>query len=139
MYIIDWMTYCCYVVLRKLKYSEWNAKYTAILNSSVVVSCLFIIIIDTALLFISPQTLQTIYNNGAIFYLSVASVSLALLLLRYYCIYKGAIIQKEEKMAEMEKTNFWIYLISLFVILVGAIIGCIIMGEFIKSKGIVFG
>lgn len=31
MYIIDWITCCCYMMLRKFHYERWDAKYTAIL------------------------------------------------------------------------------------------------------------
>ena len=79
MYIIDWITCCCYMALRKLKYSEWDAKYSAILNSSVIVGCLLIILIDAALMYVSPQLLQAIYNHGVMFYIAIMAISLGIL------------------------------------------------------------
>ena len=36
MYMVDLITCYCYMMLRKFRYAEWNAKNTAIINSSVV-------------------------------------------------------------------------------------------------------
>lgn len=139
MYIIDWITCCCYMALRKLKYSEWDAKYSAILNSSVIVGCLLIILIDAALMYVSPQLLQAIYNHGVMFYIAIMAISLGILVLRYFRICKDCLKQFDDMMSEKKKLYIWIYILSPFVILVGVIAGCIIMGEYLKTQGIMFG
>ena len=61
---LDWITCRGYYVFRSLNYAGWDAKFTAILNSELVLSCLFMVVIDAILLQLSPETLQVIYNKN---------------------------------------------------------------------------
>ena len=40
-YILDWITCCCYMALRRIKYSETGAETTAVANTSLIVGLLF--------------------------------------------------------------------------------------------------
>ena len=46
MYMVDLITCYCYMMLRKFGYAEWNAKNTAIINSSVVLFFIFTASLD---------------------------------------------------------------------------------------------
>ena len=91
MYMIDWITCCCYMMLRKFHYADWDAKYTAILNSSVVCGFLFIAVVDMILLIVSPERLQYLYDYPRTRYVLSDFIILFLLIIRYYYLRKDAI------------------------------------------------
>ena len=70
MNLIDFVTCCCYMMLRKFHYADWDAKLTAVINTGVVLFLVTIAMIDILLIFISPFSLQYLYNYPKIRYLS---------------------------------------------------------------------
>lgn len=138
-YVLDWITCCCYLILRRFNYPEWDAKFTAVLNSSVIVGCISIVFTDGCLVFTNFPMLQEMYNSGSLFYISVFGLSLFLLLLRYYYFSKDIISQIEKNITIKDKYCSWKLIISFIFILISSISGCVLMGEYIKSQGIVFG
>ena len=100
MYMIDWITCCCYMMLRKFHYADWDAKYTAILNSSVVCGVLFIAVVDMILLIVSPERLQYLYDYPRTRYLLSDFIILFLLFIRYYYLRKDAIPLMKKRFKE---------------------------------------
>lgn len=134
---LDWITCRGYYVFRSLNYADWNAKFTAILYSQLVLSCLSMAVIDAILLRVSPQTLQAIYSKGDVTYILGGGVMLGLLHLRYYVFCKDCIPQGID--VKEARSNFWKNLLYVVVILVLSVAGLVLMQEYIKSQGIVFG
>ena len=46
MFLVDSITCYCYMMLRKLHYAKWDAKNTAVINSSVVLNCVLNTFLD---------------------------------------------------------------------------------------------
>ena len=139
MYMIDWITCCCYMMLRKFHYADWDAKYTAILNSSVVCGVLFIAVVDMILLIVSPERLQYLYDYPRTRYLLFGFIILFLLIIRYYYLRKDAIPLMKKRFKEKGPHNVWKLLVINAVILVGSIVIVFFVAQYVKSQGIVFG
>ena len=139
MYIIDWITCCCYMMLRKFHYADWDAKYTAILNSSVVCGFLFIAVVDIVLLFAFPNELQCLYNYPKIRYVLSLFIVLSLLNLRYYFLSKDAIPLMKKRFKEKGPHNVWKLLVINAIIWLGSFGILFAIAQYVKSQGIVFG
>ena len=139
MYIIDWITCCCYMMLRKFHYADWDAKYTAILNSSVVCGFLFIAVVDIVLLFAFPNELQCLYNYPKIRYVLSLFIVLSLLNLRYYFLSKDAIPLMKKRFKEKGPHNVWKLLVINAIIWLGSFGIVFFVAQYVKSQGIVFG
>ena len=139
MYIIDWITCCCYMMLRKFHYADWDAKYTAILNSSVVCGFLFIAVVDMILLIVSPERLQYLYDYPRTRYLLFGFIILFLLFIRYYYLRKDAIPLMEKRFKEKGPHNVWILLVINAIIWLGSFGILFVVAQYVKSQGIVFG
>ena len=139
MYMIDWITCCCYMMLRKFHYADWDAKYTAILNSSIVCGFLFIAVVDIVLLFAFPNELQCLYNYPKIRYVLSLFIVLSLLNLRYYFLSKDAIPLMEKRFKEKGPHNVWKLLVINAIIWLGSFGILFAIAQYVKSQGIVFG
>ena len=139
MYMIDWITCCCYMMLRKFHYADWDAKYTAILNSSVVCGFLFIAVVDIVLLFAFPNELQCLYNYPKIRYVLSLFIVLSLLNLRYYFLRKDAIPLMKKRFKEKGPHNVWKLLVINAIIWLGSFGILFSIAQYVKSQGIVFG
>ena len=139
MYMIDWITCCCYMMLRKFHYADWDAKYTAILNSSVVCGFLFIAVVDIVLLFAFPNELQCLYNYPKIRYVLSLFIVLSLLNLRYYFLSKDAIPLMKKRFKEKGLHNVWKLLVINAIIWLGSFGIGFFVAQYVKSQGIVFG
>ena len=139
MYMIDWITCCCYMMLRKFHYADWDAKYTAILNSSVVCGFLFIAVVDIVLLFAFPNELQCLYNYPKIRYVLSLFIVLSLLNLRYYFLSKDAIPLMKKRFKEKGPHNVWKLLVINAIIWLGSFGILFAIAQYVKSQGIVFG
>ena len=139
MYMIDWITCCCYMMLRKFHYADWDAKYTAILNSSVVCGFLFIAVVDIVLLFAFPNELQCLYNYPKIRYVLSLFIVLSLLNLRYYFLSKDAIPLMKKRFKEKGPHNVWKLLVINAIIWLGSFGIVFFVAQYVKSQGIVFG
>ncbi len=139
MYMIDWITCCCYMMLRKFHYADWDAKYTAILNSSVVCGFLFIAVVDIVLLFAFPNELQCLYNYPKIRYVLSLFIVLSLLNLRYYFLSKDAIPLMKKRFKEKGPHNVWKLLVINAIIWLGSFGILFVVAQYVKSQGIVFG
>ena len=139
MYMIDWITCCCYMMLRKFHYADWDAKYTAILNSSVVCGVLFIAVVDIVLLFAFPNELQCLYNYPKIRYVLSLFIVLSLLNLRYYFLSKDAIPLMKKRFKEKGPHNVWKLLVINAIIWLGSFGILFAIAQYVKSQGIVFG
>ena len=139
MYIIDWITCCCYMMLRKFHYADWDAKYTAILNSSVVCGFLFIAVVDIVLLFAFPNELQCLYNYPKIRCVLSLFIVLSLLNLRYYFLSKDAIPLMKKRFKEKGPHNVWKLLVINAIIWLGSFGILFVVAQYVKSQGIVFG
>ena len=136
--MIDWITCCCYMMLRKFHYADWDAKYTAILNSSVVCGFLFIAV-DLILLIVSPERLQYLYHYPRTRYLLSGFIILFLLIIRYYYLRKDAIPLMEAVFKSKGWDKGWLLFVANAVILVGSIVIGFFVAQYVKSQGIVFG
>lgn len=139
MFIIDFITCCCYMMLRKFRYAEWNAKNTAIINSSVVLFFIFTASLDIILLFVSPDILQILYLYPKTRYVLTILFFMILLDCRYYLFKKDAIYLMEGKMNRNVKNNGWLLFIMTSSILIGSIIVGFLVSQYIKSLGITIG
>ena len=139
MFIIDFITCCCYMMLRKFHYAEWNAKNTAIINSSVVLFFIFTASFDIFLLFVSPDILQILYLYPKTRYVLTILFFMILLDCRYYLFKKDAIYLMEGKMNRNVKNNGWLLFIMTSSILIGSIIVGFLVSQYIKSLGITIG
>ena len=137
--MIDWITCCCYMMLRKFHYADWDAKYTAILNSSVVCGFLFIAVVDIVLLFAFPNELQCLYNYPKIRYVLSLFIVLSLLNLRYYFLSKDAIPLMKKRFKEKGPHNVWKLLVINAIIWLGSFGIGFFVAQYVKSQGIVFG
>ena len=88
MYMVDLITCYCYMMLRKFRYAEWNAKNTAIINSSVVLFFIFTASLDILLLFVSPDKLQILYDYPNTRYVLTILIFMIILGSRYYLFKK---------------------------------------------------
>lgn len=139
MYILDWITCNCYMMLRKIHYADWDAKTSAIVNSGVIVGIFLIILNDLLMLTFFPRMLQTIYSYGKYYYISMIALAICGVFSRYYYFRKDAI----SLMSETFKGKRWNRGCFLFVVDI-----CILIGSFallffvvqhVKSKGVIFG
>ena len=139
MYILDWITCCCYMMLRKIHYTKTGAETSAVANTCVIAGLWFITITNMFLWIISPTTLQWIYHKSNVYSITMMAIALAFIYLRYYYLRKNAISLMAKHFNEKGPHNGLILFFVNFSILIGSITGCIIMGLYIKSQGIVFG
>ena len=138
MYIIDWITCCCYMLLRKCHYSEWDAKFTAILNSSVVLGFLLVAINDIVLQLTFPGLLFKLYHYGKVYWFLMHTIAMVFIALRYYCLCKDAIPLQVAHLKENGPHNGWILLPITASILIGSIAIGFFVSQYTKSQGIVF-
>jgi hypothetical protein len=127
------------MMLRKFHYAEWNAKNTAIINSSVVLFFIFTASLDILLLFVSPDKLQALYRYPKTRYVLTILFFMILLDCRYYLFKKDAIYLMEGKMNRNIKNNGWLLFIMTSSILIGSIIVGFLISQYIKSLGIIIG
>ena len=139
MHLIDLLTCCCYMMLRKIHYAEWDAKYTAVLNSSVVIDFIINSLLDIFFLIVSPNILQYIYYFPKTRYLLSGFIILILLILRYYFLQKNKldIMDKYYKGTSMDK-GYLLFIITACT-LVCSFAVLFFVAQYVKSKGIVFG
>lgn len=139
MYIIDVITCYCYMMLRKFHYAEWNAKNTAIINSSVVLFFIFTASFDILLLFVSPDKLQALYSYPKTRYVLTIEIFMIILDCRYYLFKKDAIYVMEGKINRNGQNNGWLLFIITSSILIGSIIIGFLVAQYVKAQGITFG
>ena len=139
MHLIDLLTCCCYMMLRKIHYAEWDAKYTAVLNSSVVIDFIINSLLDIFFLIVSPNILQYIYYFPKTRYLLSGFIILILLILRYYFLQKNKldIMDKYYKGTSMDK-GYLLFIITVCT-LVCSFAVLFFIAQYVKSKGIIFG
>lgn len=137
-YILDWITCCCYMALRWIKYSETGAETTAVANTSLIVGLLLISAFDIILFLVSPELLQKLYHYGKLYYVATLFFSICLIYSRYYLLRKDAISIMEERFKKKKLTNVWILNIIEWSILLFAFYLCYCTTDFIQSRGIVF-
>ena len=137
--MVDLITCYCYMMLRKFHYAEWNAKNTAIINSSVVLFFIFTASLDFFLLLVSPDILQILYLYPKTRYVLTILFFMILLDCRYYLFKKDAIYLMEGKMNRNIKNNGWLLFIMTSSILIGSIIVGFLISQYIKSLGIIIG
>lgn len=139
MHLIDLLTCCCYMMLRKILYAEWDAKYTAVLNSSVVIDFIINSLLDIFFLIVSPNILQYIYYFPKTRYLLSGFIILILLILRYYFLQNNKldIMDKYYKGTSMDK-GYLLFIITVCT-LVCSFAVLFFVAQYVKSKGIVFG
>jgi hypothetical protein len=126
-------------MLRKFHYADWDAKYTAILNSSVVCGFLFIAVVDMILLIVSPERLQYLYDYPRTRYVLSDFIILFLLFIRYYYLRKDAIPLMKAVFKSKGWDKGWLLFVANAVILVGSIVIGFFVAQYVKSQGIVFG
>ena len=136
--MVDLITCYCYMMLRKFRYAEWNAKNTAIINSSVVLFFIFTASLDILLLFVSPDKLQALYSYPKTRYVLTILFFMIILDSRYYLLKKDAIYVMEGKMNRNIKNNGWLLFIITSSILIGSIIIGFIVAQYVKAQGITF-
>ena len=139
LYIIDWITCCCYMMLRKIHCTKTGAETSAVANTCVITGLWLIIITDLILWITYPSILQRIYSKSNVYSLSMITIAIGLIYFRYYYLRKDAILLMEKHFNEKGPRNVWILFFINFFVLIGSIVGCIIMGLYIKSQGIIFG
>ena len=139
MHLIDLLTCCCYMMLRKIHYAEWDAKYTAVLNSSVVIDFIINSLLDIFFLIVSPNILQYIYYFPKTRYLLSGFIILILLILRYYFLQKNKldIMDKYYKGTSMDK-GYLLFIITVCTLVCSFALLFFVV-QYVKSKGIVFG
>lgn len=127
------------MMLRKIHYAEWDAKYTAVLNSSVVIDFIINSLLDIFFLIVSPNILQYIYYFPKTRYLLSGFIILILLILRYYFLQKNKldIMDKYYKGTSMDK-GYLLFIITACT-LVCSFAVLFFVAQYVKSKGIVFG
>lgn len=91
MFLVDSITCYCYMMLRKLHYAKWDAKNTAVINSSVVLNCVLNTFLDIFLFFVSSDLLQSLYNFPKTRYVLSIFFCMVFLDCRYYIFHKDAI------------------------------------------------
>lgn len=127
------------MMLRKIHYAEWDAKYTAVLNSSVVIDFIINSLLDIFFLIVSPNILQYICYFPKTRYLLSGFIILILLILRYYFLQKNKldIMDKYYKGTSMDK-GYLLFIITACT-LVCSFAVLFFVAQYVKSKGIVFG
>ena len=127
------------MMLRKIHYAKWDAKYTAVLNSSVVIDFIINSFFDIFFLIVSPNILQYIYYFPKTRYLLSGFIILILLILRYYFLQKNKldIMDKYYKGTSMDK-GYLLFIITACT-LVCSFAVLFFVAQYVKSKGIVFG
>ena len=127
------------MMLRKILYAEWDAKYTAVLNSSVVIDFIINSLLDIFFLIVSPNILQYIYYFPKTRYLLSGFIILILLILRYYFLQNNKldIMDKYYKGTSMDK-GYLLFIITVCT-LVCSFAVLFFVAQYVKSKGIVFG
>jgi hypothetical protein len=127
------------MMLRKIHYAEWDAKYTAVLNSSVVIDFIINSLLDIFFLIVSPNILQYIYYFPKTRYLLSGFIILILLILRYYFLQKNKldIMDKYYKGTSMDK-GYLLFIITVCT-LVCSFAVLFFIAQYVKSKGIIFG
>ena len=124
MFLVDSITCYCYMMLRKLHYAKWDAKNTAVINSSVVLNCVLNTFLDIFLFFVSSELLQSLYNFPKTRYVLSIFFCMVFLDCRYYIFHKDAIIIKSK----------WLLFIITPSILVGSIAINFLVTQYIGSQ-----
>ena len=122
MYIIDFVCCICYMMLCKFHYADWNAKYTAVLNTSVVVGMFVYAMMDILLLFAFPGLLQDIYKYPKVRIVISDIVVLMLLVLRYYYCKKNILHEMSFHFKKSRINNGYTLTLITAVILIGAFV-----------------
>jgi hypothetical protein len=127
------------MMLRKIHYAEWDAKYTAVLNSSVVIDFIINSLLDIFFLIVSPNILQYIYYFPKTRYLLSGFIILILLILRYYFLQKNKldIMDKYYKGTSMDK-GYLLFIITVCTLICSFAV-LFFIAQYVKSKGIIFG
>ncbi len=127
------------MMLRKIHYAEWDAKYTAVLNSSVVIDFIINSLLDIFFLIVSPNILQYIYYFPKTRYVLSGIIILTLLILRYYVFQKNilVIMYKHYKGSPIDKGSL-LFIFTLCTLICSFSV-LFLVSQYVKSKGIVFG
>ena len=117
---LDWITCCCYMMLRKFHYPDWDAKYTAILNTCFVCTFPLNALIDIIIKNTPYQRLYILYTDPYPYVKCIltGAIILFLLCLRYYHLRKEAIPNMEERL----KRKGWDKGFALFVVVLSVLI-----------------
>lgn len=135
MFLVDSITWYCYMMLRKLHYAKWDAKNTAVINSSVVLNCVLNTFLDIFLFFVSPEILQSLYNFPKTRYVLSIFFCMVFLDCRYYIFYKDAICLIGEKINPSIIKSKWLFIITPSV-LVGSIAINFLVTQYIGSESL---
>lgn len=127
------------MMLRKFHYADWDAKYTAILNSSVILDFYFNASLDIVLLLSSTKTLQYIYSYPKMRYVLSGIITLVILVIRYYFYEKEFLSVVENNISRNLIDNKWILLAITASALISSFIVLLCVTQFVISQGIVFG
>ena len=126
-------------MLTKFHYADWDAKLTAVINTGVVLFLVTIAMIDILLIFISPFSLQYLYNYPKIRYLSTDAFFLLFSFYRYYVWRKDILHSMSNVFRNSRIDNGYVLSLITFVILVGAFAVLFCVVQFIKDQGIELG
>lgn len=137
MYIIDFVCCSCYMMLRKFHYADWDAKYTAVLNTSVVVGMLVYAMMDILLLLAFPGLLQDIYNYPKVRIVISDIVVLMLLILRYYFCKINILHAMSRHFKKSRINNGYILTLITVAFLIGAFFIPFFIFQYIKAQGII--
>lgn len=139
MYVLDWITCCCYLALSKIRYIDWDIESSAIINSGVIVGIMLINLSNLILLSFSPITLQTLYNYGTIYYVSTIAIAMSFVSLRYYYFRKDALSSMENIFRERKLDRCWLLIAVDTSIIIFSFALLFFVAQYVKSKGIIFG
>ena len=135
MFLVDSITCYCYMMLRKLHYAKWDAKNTAVINSSVVLNCVLNTFLDIFLFFVSSELLQSLYNFPKTRYVLSIFFCMVFLDCRYYIFHKDAICLIGGKINPSIIKSKWLLFIITPSILVGSIAINFLVTQYIGSQG----
>lgn len=137
MNLIDFVTCCCYMMLRKFHYADWDAKLTAVINSGAILFLVTVAIVDILLINISSSCLQFLYSCTKIRYVSTNAILLSLSFYRYYFWRKDILLSISNNFRNSRLDNGYILALITVTILVGAFAVLYFVVQYIKSQGIV--
>jgi hypothetical protein len=127
------------MMLRKFHYADWDAKFTAVLNTSVVVGMFVYAIIDIVLILFFPTSLQFFYNYPKIRILTSDIIILMLLVIRYYYCKKDILDFMSNSFEYTRIDNGYLLTLITVVILIGSFVIPFFIVQYVKTQGIVFG
>ena len=137
MYILDWITCCCYMALSKLRYIDWDPESSAIVNSGVIVGCFVMAGVNLVLLYFSPHMLQTFYGYGNFFSVFIFGLAQSALFLRYYYFRKDAISIMQRIFIQKNWDKLWFLIIMDIFTLFGSFAILFFVVQYVKWRGIV--